>query len=40
MIQYFQTMARKEPITLIVMLLMIGFLIFGAWDFLHVVKRR
>jgi hypothetical protein len=40
MVQYIQTMMRKEPITLLVMLLMIGILIFGLWDILHVVKRR
>jgi hypothetical protein len=39
MVQYIQTMMRKEPITLLVMLLMIGILIFGLWDILHVVKR-
>ena len=40
MVQYIQTMIRKEPITLLVMLLMIAILIFGLWDILHVVKRR
>ncbi len=40
MMQYVQTMARKEPITLLVMILMIAILIFGLWDILHVVKRR
>jgi hypothetical protein len=40
MVQYIQTMMRKEPITLLVMLLMIAILIFGLWDILHVVKRR
>ena len=39
MVQYFQKMMRHEPITFIVLILMIGILIFGAWDFLHVVKR-
>ena len=39
MVQYIQTMMRKEPITLLVMLLMIAILIFGLWDILHVVKR-
>lgn len=39
MVQYIQTMVRKEPITLLVMLLMIAILIFGLWDILHVVKR-
>ena len=38
-IQYIQTMMRKEPITLLVMCLMIAILIFGLWDILHVVKR-
>ena len=36
---YFQTMMRKEPITFLVMLLMIALLAFGAWDILHTVKR-
>ena len=40
MVQYIQTMMRKEPITLLVMMLMIAILIFGLWDILHVVKRR
>jgi hypothetical protein len=40
MVQYIQTMMRKEPITLLVMILMIAILIFGLWDILHVVKRR
>jgi hypothetical protein len=39
MVQYIQTMMRKEPITLLVMVLMIAILIFGLWDILHVVKR-
>jgi hypothetical protein len=39
MVQYIQTMMRKEPITLLVMLLMIAILIFGLWDIMHVVKR-
>ena len=39
MVEYIQTMMRKEPITLLVMLLMIAILIFGLWDILHVVKR-
>ena len=38
-VQYIQTMMRKEPITLLVMCLMIAILIFGLWDLLHVVKR-
>jgi hypothetical protein len=37
--QYIQTMMRKEPVTFIVFLLLIAILAFGAWDFLHVVKR-
>ena len=37
--QYIQTMMRKEPITLLVMILMIAILIFGLWELLHVVKR-
>ena len=40
MVQYIQTMIRKEPITLLVMILMIAILIFGLWDILHVVKRN
>ena len=40
MVQYIQTMMRKEPITLLVMILMVAILIFGLWDILHVVKRR
>ena len=39
MVQYLQTMMRNEPITLVVMVLMIAILIFGLWDILHVVKR-
>ncbi len=39
MVQYFQTMMRKEPITLLVMLLMTAIQIFGLWDIMHVVKR-
>jgi hypothetical protein len=39
MVQYIQTMARNEPITLAVMILMIAILIFGLWDIMHVVKR-
>jgi hypothetical protein len=39
MTKYIQTMMRNEPITFIVMLLMLGLVSFGAWDFLHVVKR-
>jgi len=37
--QYLQTMMRKEPGTFLVLLLLIAIMIFGAWDFLHVVKR-
>ena len=37
--QYIQTMMRKEPVTFIVLLLLIAILAFGVWDFLHVVKR-
>jgi hypothetical protein len=37
--QYFQTMMRKEPVTFVVFLLLIAILAFGAWDFMHVVKR-
>lgn len=40
MVQYIQTMMRKEPITVLVLLLMLGILIFGLWEMLHVVKRR
>ena len=39
-ITYIKTMMRNEPITFLVMLLMIAILIFGLWDILHVVKRR
>ena len=39
MLQYVQRMMRDEPITFIVMLLMIAILTFGVWDFMHVVKR-
>ena len=37
--QYIQTMMRKEPVTFVVLLLLIAIMAFGAWDFLHVVKR-
>ena len=37
--QYLQTMMRKEPVTFLVLLLLIAILIFGAWDILHTVKR-
>jgi hypothetical protein len=37
--QYLQTMIRKEPGTFAVLLLLIAIMIFGAWDFMHVVKR-
>jgi hypothetical protein len=37
--QYLQTMMRNEPVTFIVLLLLIAILAFGAWDFMHVVKR-
>lgn len=36
---YMQEMMRKEPITFLVMLLMIAILAFGLWDILHTVKR-
>jgi hypothetical protein len=39
MVRYIQTMARNEPITLAVMVMMIAILIFGVWDVMHVVKR-
>ncbi len=39
MVGYIQTMMRKEPITLAVMVMMIAILIFGVWDIMHVVKR-
>lgn len=39
MLQYVQKMMRDEPITLGVLLVMIAILIFGVWDFTHVVKR-
>ena len=37
--RYLQTMMRNEPVTSIVLLLLIAILAFGAWDFMHVVKR-
>jgi hypothetical protein len=37
--QYLQTMMRNEPGTFVVLLLLVAILAFGAWDFLHVVKR-
>jgi hypothetical protein len=36
---YIRTMMRNEPITLVVMCLMIAILAFGLWDIMHVVKR-
>jgi hypothetical protein len=36
---YMQEMMRKEPITFLVMILMIAILAFGLWDILHTVKR-
>ena len=39
MVQYIQTMMRKEPITFVVMILMVAILVFGAWDTLHTIKR-
>jgi len=39
MVQYIQTMMRKEPITFAVMILMVAILVFGAWDTLHTIKR-
>ena len=30
--RYIQTMMRDEPITFLIMLLMIALLIFGAWN--------
>ena len=37
--QYLQTMMRKEPVTFLVLLLLIAILAFGAWDIMHPVKR-
>jgi hypothetical protein len=37
--QYLQNMMRNEPGTFVVLLLLIAIMAFGAWDFLHVVKR-
>ena len=37
--QYIRTMMRDEPITLLVMCMMIAILCFGLWDIMHVVKR-
>ena len=39
MLRYMQTMMRNETGTFIVLILLISILAFGAWDFLHVVKR-
>ena len=39
MFRYMQDMMRKETGTFIVLILLIAILAFGAWDFLHVVKR-
>ena len=39
MIRYLQTMMRDEPITLLVMMLMIGLLLFGAWNALPTPKK-
>ena len=36
--RYLQTMMRNEPITFIVMLLMISMLIFGIWNSIPVPK--
>ena len=38
-VRYIQTMVRNEPITFLVMLLMIAILAFGIWNGMHVVKR-
>jgi hypothetical protein len=40
MVRYVQNMIKNEPITFMVMLLMVAILIFGIWDVMHVVKRR
>jgi hypothetical protein len=37
--RHIQAMIRKDPITFLVMLFMIAILIFGVWNFMHVVKR-
>jgi hypothetical protein len=39
MIRYIQTMMHKEPITFVVVLVMIGILIFGGWNALPTPKR-
>ena len=31
MIRYFETMIRKEPVTLAIMVLMIALLLYGVW---------
>lgn len=31
MIRYIETMMRKEPITLVVMVVMIALLLYGVW---------
>lgn len=40
MVRYVQNMVRNEPITFLVMLLMIAILAFGLWDTLSAVKRH
>jgi hypothetical protein len=32
MIRYFETMIRKEPVTLAVLIIMIALLLFGVWS--------
>ncbi|HYJ43421.1 MAG: hypothetical protein ABWY66_16335 [Xanthobacteraceae bacterium] len=32
MIRYFETMIRKEPATLAVLIIMIALLLFGVWS--------
>jgi hypothetical protein len=32
MIHYIETMMRKEPVTLAVMIIMIALLLFGVWN--------
>ena len=37
--QYLQNVMRNEPVTFLVLLLLVGILAFGVWDVMHAVKR-
>lgn len=37
--QYLQTIMRKEPVTVLVLVLLVAILAFGAWEIMHTVKR-